>query len=178
MHLVKNCVYALQYTSYENKNNKEIILEAIKINTLCFKYASKELKNDIDFIIDCIIINKNIINYYKKNKLILLIYNLEHNYNNNLIILDELFLDNINYISKISHFYNILKYILDNYYQNFIDNYIKFIPSIINHLEYVQLCQDFNIHIFNINEATNNGEYDYENVKKEFELKYKIILWY
>ena len=175
---VKNNGFALEYASKELKKDKEIVLQAVKIQNAII-YVSKELKNDKDFIIDCIIINKNII-YYYYNDLYLLIHYLQHDYNTKYIILDELFLDNIKYISKTSHFNNIFKFILNNHLQVFINNYNKFIPSIINNLDCIQLCQDYNIHIFNKDDVTNDGEYNFEIVEKEYKLKYKnkIILWY
>ena len=36
---------ALQYASEELKNDKEVVLEAVKRNRLALQYASKELKN-------------------------------------------------------------------------------------------------------------------------------------
>ena len=202
---VKNEGLALQFASKKLKNNKEIILEAVKNNGMaliyvsckfynkeilleaikndCYvlQFASKELQKDNNFIIDCIINNNEMIdivnmNNHKYNNLYLLIHNLQHNFDTKLIILDELFLNNINYISKTSHFYDILSFILINHKQVL----KKFIPYIVDNLEYIQLCQEHNIHIFNIDEITSNGEYNLDNIKDKLYSKYenKIILFY
>jgi hypothetical protein len=138
------------------------------------------LLNDENFIINCIISNNKIIQFFPNNNLYLLIHNLQHNFNIDDIILNELFLNNIDYISKISHFDDILSFILKYHFQIFIENYKKFIHHIVNNLEYIQLCQEHNIHIFNIDEVTNFNEYNFEDIKKEYEMIYsnKIILWY
>jgi DNA repair ATPase RecN len=46
MSAVKESYIALKYASQELKNDKEVVLEAIKNNPEAFKYASEELKND------------------------------------------------------------------------------------------------------------------------------------
>jgi hypothetical protein len=179
--VVKNNYLALKYISEELKNDKDFILQVIKNNIYGLKFVSDKLKNDKDFIIDCIINNKKTINFnYKMNNLYLLIHNLQHNFDTKLIIFDKLFLNNINYISKTSHFYDILSFILINHKQFFIENYKNFIPNIINNLEYIQLYQKHNIHIFNIDEITSNGEYNFNDIKQIYELKYKdnIVLFY
>ena len=136
--------------------------------------------NDENFIINCIISNNKIIQFFPNNNLYLLIHNLQHNFNIDDIILNELFLNNIDYISKISHFDDILSFILKYHFQIFFENYKKFIHHIVNNLEYIQLCIEYNIHIFNIDEVTNFNEYNFEDIKKEYEIMYfnKIILWY
>ena len=210
------------------KSDKEVILKAVKINELNIFKANYNLMINHDFIIDCSIINKNFYDayyngqnghlrgHYSRSQLIVqeLIDYIEHLYKIEdyyKIIFDELFLDNINYIYKTSHFNNIFIFMLSNCFQFFIKNYKKlvpyifksndktllinilnyhlqifinnykiFIPYIVDNLEYIQLCQDYNIHIFNIYEVTNNGEYNLKNIKQNYELKYenKIILWY
>ena len=114
------------------------------------------------------------------NNLYLLIHNLQHNFDTEIIILDELFLNNINYISKTKNFYDILNFVLTNYLKFFIKNNKKFIHHIINNLEYIQLCQEHNIHIFNIDEITSYGEYNFDDIKKIYNSKYKNnnILFY
>ena len=67
----KNTAYALQYTSKELQNDKDIILQAVKETINALEYTSKKLLNDKDFIIDCIIINNNIFDHYEKNELII-----------------------------------------------------------------------------------------------------------
>ena len=42
--------YSLEYASNELKNNKEIVLEAVKQNGYSLQYASNELKNDKEIV--------------------------------------------------------------------------------------------------------------------------------
>jgi hypothetical protein len=45
---------AMRYISDELRDNKEFMLEAIKINIMALQYASERIKNDKDFIINAI----------------------------------------------------------------------------------------------------------------------------
>jgi hypothetical protein len=69
---------------------------------------------------------------------------------------------------------------LDNFIQIFINNYQKFINYIVDELDYIQLCKDYNILFFCIDDITSFGEYDFKDVKNEYINKYKnkIILFY
>jgi hypothetical protein len=51
---------------------------------------------------------------------------------------------------------------------------------LINKIEYIQICQKYNIYIFSINEITNYKEFNVKEVIELYKKKYndKIILWY
>jgi hypothetical protein len=181
---VKNNGSNLRFASEELQNNYIIVLEAVKNNGLSIQWASYKLQNDKDIIIESILANKlsfNLVKNTSEHQLYLLIHNLQHNFNIKFIILNELFLNNINYISKIYQFNNIFNFILKNHIELFKKNYKKFIDVIINDLDYVQLCKNYDIHIFCINEITNDNEFNFDDVKKKYEeelFKNKIILYY
>jgi hypothetical protein len=181
---VKNKGINLKFASEELQNNYNIVLEAVKNNGLSIQFSSYTLQNNKNIIIESILSNKLSFNFVKYNleyQLYLLIHNLQHNFNIKFIKLNELFLNNINYISKTNQFNNIFNFILKNHIEIFIENYKKFINVIINNLDYIQLCQKYNIHIFSKDEITNYNEYNFDNVKKMYEeelFKNKIILYY
>lgn len=173
----------LKYASKELKDNDDIVLEAVKNVGTSIIFASSRLQKDNNMIIESILSSKSSFKLFKYNlnyKLYFLIHNLQYNFNIKLVILNELFLDNIKYIFKTKNFKKILKFLLKKQYDNFIIYYEKFIFYIINNLKYVQLCQSYNIHIFSKNEITNYGEYNFDNIKEIYNLKYKnkIILYY
>jgi hypothetical protein len=141
-----------EYASDNIHNNKEIALMAIKHNEFLIIDTSEKLRNDIEFNIDCIINNKNYFNkiinknsslkledqiFKESYNLFELIHNLEHNFNINNIVLNKLFLKNINYISKITKFYDIFKYLIINQKFNFINNLKYFINIINNNQKYI-----------------------------------------
>ena len=114
-----------------------------------------------------------IIKYFSKNKLYVLIHNLQYNNYKEYLILDKLFLKNLIFISKIFNFEEILDYILLKFNTFFIDNYKKFLKVILYKLEYIQLCQKYKIHIFNINDITSDNDYSKKEIYNLYKLKYK-----
>lgn len=181
---VNNFGYNLRFGSEILQDNYNIVSAAVKNKGLSIKFASYRLQKDKDIIIESILSDKHSFDFVKYNleyKLYFLIHNLQHNFNVELIILNELFLNNINYISKTHQFNNILNFILKNHIKIFLKNYEKFIDVIINNLEYIQLCQKYNIHIFCKKEICNDYEYIFDDVKKRYEkelFKNKTILYY
>lgn len=51
---VKANGYALQFASDELKSDKEIVLKAVKESGYALKYASDELKNDIEIVLEAV----------------------------------------------------------------------------------------------------------------------------
>jgi hypothetical protein len=109
-----------------------------------------------------------------------LIHNLQHNYNIQYIVLNYLFLDNIDYISRTRHFEDILRFILLNHKQTFINNYKMFIDVIAYDEKYIQICKDNNIQLISMDEATSQGDYDLDKVQEYYNAKFYDydILWF
>jgi hypothetical protein len=109
-----------------------------------------------------------------------LIHNLQHNYNTKYIVLDELFLNNINYIEKTNYFEDILQYILTNHKESFFNNFNKFLNIIANNEKYMSICQDNNILLMSKEEITGFGDYKFVKVKKYYKEKFNnyTIIWF
>jgi hypothetical protein len=123
-------------------------------------------------IISYMIIKHNI--FYNNKYLYIIIYNLQYNYdifkyNINLNFIFE----NIKYISIITKFKDFLEFILIKYKKYFINNINNnFINILYVNEEYLELLKSFNIIILNLKEITPYDEYNINDIKKEYNLKF------
>jgi hypothetical protein len=175
----------LKYASKELKDNDDIVLEAVKNVGTSIIFASSRLQKDNNMIIESILSSKSSFKLFKYNlnyKLYFLIHNLQYNFNIKLVILNELFLDNINYISKTYQFHNILNFILKNHIEIFKENYKKFINAIINNFDYIKICLKYHIHFVNKDVDIDNvypcGYYTCKKCSNKLSNCKKIILYY
>jgi hypothetical protein len=182
-------MYFDNFISKQLSNDKDFILKAVQIDGNALFLGSSQLLDDTDFLINCIIANNNIINdniiercFHTEDtyNLFELIHNLEHHYETEYIVLDELFLNNLNYIVKTKHFEDILQYILTNQREIFLNNFNKFSNIILNNAKYLELCKDNNILLMSKEEITGFGDYNFDEVQKYYEEKFKnyTILWF
>lgn len=63
---VKNNESVLKYISTSLRNDKEFILEAVKNNGLALKFASVELQNDIDVAVEAVKENEEALSYVSR----------------------------------------------------------------------------------------------------------------
>jgi hypothetical protein len=181
-------MYHNDFICYKLSNDKDFILEAVKINPEILTIS--DLSYNVKDVIDCILINEKtldhmyIIGFFGEFEddiinidLVELIHNLQYNYSIDNIQLDKLFLDNIEYISKTKYFNNILEHILQIKKDIFLKNYYKFLNVIINNEEYLLLCEEYYIKFISKEEFTSKYNEEKINDKEEREIK-ELILKY
>jgi hypothetical protein len=182
--------YNLKYASEELKNNKEILLEAIKNNEWALIFISNKLENDIHFLFKAYHINNNIKKFNNNTKNI---HNIENDIEYNINFIKE------NY--QLLHKYKnkkVIEYLFDNKYFNILILNNEIINELYNNEDLINyllenqfyhiiynseemneyLKENKKLYIMTINDIDIKNEYNIDEIKKEIQDKMKCdIIW-